>query len=140
TIAVVLLLALGFVVVLWQKIVSTSPNETYYSVNKNDTKNQVETLLADITPKGLIVYSNIEDRGCNDNGSVGLAVAIKCDYIAYKYAIHHDSLSADMHEIDAMIAQDNWSRSLHDGQSVEEFEQALDGKVKTSMRYRPLDS
>lgn len=139
-IAVLLLVLMAIAVILWPKIMPTLPNETYYSADKNVVKNKIETLLATVKPKGQIVYSSIEDRGCDDSGSVGLATAVKCDYVAYKYAIHHGSISADMHEIDAMITRNNWGRRRYSNQLPEEFERALDGKIKTSLHYQPLDN
>lgn len=107
-----------------------------YGITELDAKNQLASVLDKIqSAPAKVVYSAIDDKGCNDLGSVGLAKRINCSMTGYKYFTVQGSAGEAVRSIDAILTRNGWTRPY----SVEnhDYAQIMDGVPADSVSYTP---
>lgn len=94
-------------VLIWPMI----RNDSVYSVNKDEVRADIASLLDKVNPPGELVYSDIVDLGCDSGGSVGLASVIHCDYMGYKYFVHQGDMGDILQTLDATLMTNGWHKN-----------------------------
>jgi len=105
-----------------------------YTPDKNEVKQDMESLLNTVQLKGDQAYTDIVDQGCDSN-AVGLATSTGCGFMGYKYVKSHSSLAEDLKSEDAQILKAGWERTLYNNQTDAAVAQVLDGESSQILSY-----
>lgn len=105
-----------------------------YTPDKNEVRQDMESLLSAVQPRGEQVYTDIVDQGCNSN-SVGLVTSTGCGFMGYKYVKSSSSLAEDLKSEDSQILKAGWERTFYNNQTNASVAQVLDGEGRQLLSY-----
>lgn len=100
--------ALAIIVVLIWPLIR---NNTLYSVDKDEVRADITSILDKMNPPGELVYSDIVDLGCDSGGSVGLHRDIRCNLMGYKYFTYQGDVGETLQAFDATLEKNGWHKN-----------------------------
>ena len=105
-----------------------------YTPDKNEVRQDMESLLNAVQLRGEPAYTDIVDQGCDSN-SVGLATSAGCGFMGYKYVKSHNSLAEDLQSEDGQILKAGWERTFYNNQTNANVTQVLSGESHQLVSY-----
>jgi len=78
-------------------------NTTVYSRDSAKLEADIHRVIDAVGFPGEIAYSKIQDDGCDDRNSVGLALNVHCDYTAQKMFRNSVNLMGDLDKADEVL-------------------------------------
>ncbi len=135
-----LLIILGLILVAGVAVWFLTRNTTLYTPNKEEIRVQVEAALGVASLPDDVVYSDVQDQGCDSRNSVGVATYIHCDFAAHRYYKGRGNLGDDLKKVDTAFTAAGWRREPYTSRTAEEIKQVLNGTLDQLICYYPKSS